>query len=119
VVVEDPRIAPHQPYRGLRVLDERTLRCGYADGFEPFVLHQYLEKPWIKPMYNGAYSRLLRRLWLGDDVALPFPREEVPRRMRTGALALAERKLVDWGDLARWYALDVIPERIGARRNAR
>lgn len=119
LIVEEPRIAPHQPYRGLRVVDERTLRCTYRDGFEPYVLHQYLEKPWVKPMYHGAYSRLLRRLWLGGDVALPFPRDEVPRRLRTGPRALAERKLVGWADLIRWYARDVIPERLGTRRAER
>jgi hypothetical protein len=118
VAILDTRLAPHQPYRGLRILDEATLRCAYRDGTEPLVLHQYLEKPWIEPIYHGPYSRLLSRLWLGHDVALPFPEHEVPLRMRSGLRARLHRKLVDFQDLARWYVRDVIPEWIAARRGA-
>jgi hypothetical protein len=115
LVVESPRLAPHQPYRGLRLDDEASLRCSYADGTRPYVLHQYLEKPWLRPMYHGIYSKLLSRLWLGDDVAVRMPAGEIPRRMRRGTLARIERRLVDAGDLVRWYTRDVIPERLGAR----
>lgn len=110
------RLAPHQPYRRLRIADERALRCAYDDGTEPYVLHQYLAKPWVEPMYHGIYSRLLARLWLGDDVPIPLPPSEVPLRMRPGALARVVRKAVDAWDLARWYARDVIPEWIAERR---
>jgi hypothetical protein len=110
LVVESARAAPHQPYRGLRIVDQATLECAYEDGSQPFVLHQYLGKPWVSPMYHGIYSQLMRRLWLGDDVAIAFPADEVPSRMRRGRLASVERKLVDVGDLARWYVRDVIPE---------
>jgi hypothetical protein len=116
VAVLDTRLAPHQPYRGLRIVDEVTLRCAYRDGIEPFVLHQYLEKPWIEPIYHGPYSRLLSRLWLGPDVAVPFPEHEVPLRMRNGLRARLHRKWVDFRDLAGWYVRDVIPEWIAARR---
>jgi hypothetical protein len=116
LVALDQRLAPHQPYRGLRMRDERTLRCAYADGAEPYVLHQYLGKPWIDPMYHGIYSRALSRLWLEPDVAVRMPPEEVPFRMRRGTAALAARKAVDFADLVRWYARDVIPEWIASRR---
>ena len=70
-------------------------------------------------MYHSIYSRLLARLLTGDDVAIRMPREEVPRRMRRGAAALAERRLTDAADLARWYARDVIPEWLTRRRERR
>jgi hypothetical protein len=113
--VIDRRLAPSQPYRRLRIRDTKALRCAYRDGTEPFVLHQYLAKPWLEPMYHGIYSQLLSRLWLGDDVALRLPEEEVPLRMRSGLRARAVRKRADLVDLVRWYARDVIPEWIEAR----
>jgi hypothetical protein len=116
LVTVDGRLAPHQPYRGLRVIDEVTLRCAYRDGTEPYVVHQYLKKPWIDPMYHGIYSRLLSRLWLGPGLAVPFPEGDVPLRMRPGLRARLARKRVDAQDLLRWYARDVIPEWIEARR---
>jgi len=115
VEVLDPSLAPSQPFRGLRLLEEATLRCAHRDGTEPYVLHHYLGKPWLEAMYHGLYSRLLARLLLGDDVAVKVPEEEVPLRMRSGPRALLERKRVDAHDLVRWYARDVIPEWIGAR----
>lgn len=119
LVALDSRLAPHQPYKGVRLVDEVSLRCEYPDGARPYVLHQYLEKPWIRPMYHGIYSRLLSRLWLADDVPLRLAADEVPLRMRSGGLALLERKRVDFTDLARWYARDVIPEWFAAQRERR
>ena len=37
-------LAPNQPYRGLRIVDERRLRCAYDDGVEPYVLHHYRQQ---------------------------------------------------------------------------
>ncbi len=118
LIVESARIAPHQPYRGLRIVDEATLACAYADGSAPQVLHQYLGKPWLEPMYHGIYSRLLTRLWLDDDVAIKLPQHEVPATMRRGTLALLRRKRADFADLTRWYARDVIPQWTRARRDS-
>jgi hypothetical protein len=115
IVDLDHRLAPNQPFRRLRVVDEETLRCSYPDGTEPYVLHQYLRKPWLEPMYHGIYSRLLSRLLLGPDVAISLPQSAVPLRMRNGALARLERKRVDLQDLVRWHVRDVIPEWVGAR----
>jgi hypothetical protein len=118
LVALEERLAPHQPYRGLRMVDERSLRCAYADGTEPYVLHQYLGKPWVEPTYHGIYSRALSRLWLEGDVALPLAEDEVPLRMRRGPRALAARTAVNAFDIARWYARDVIPEWIAEKRGA-
>ena len=118
LIVESARIAPHQPYRGLRIVDETTLACAYADGSQPHILHQYLGKPWLEPMYHGIYSRLLSRLWLDDDVAIKLPVHEVPPTMRRGTRALLRRKRADLTDLTRWYVRDVIPEWTRARRDS-
>jgi len=118
LVVADKRLAPHQPYHGLRIIDEAKLRCAYRDGSEPYLLHQYLDKPWLRPMYHGIYSQLLSRLWLGDDVAIRFPESEVPLRMRPGRRAWASRKCFNLQDLIRWYARDVVPEWVARRRGS-
>ncbi|HEX6116097.1 MAG TPA: hypothetical protein VFY99_03285 [Solirubrobacterales bacterium] len=104
VEVLDPRLAPVPPLNELRVLDPATLRCAYDDGVEPYVLHHFVVKPWLEPLYHGPYSQLLRRLWLGDDVAIPIAEEELPRRLRRGWPARIERRAVDVWDLGRWYA---------------
>jgi hypothetical protein len=96
-------LCPNPPFRGLRISDERRLRCVHADGTEPYALHQFVRKPWLEPMYHGVYSRLLARLLLSDDVAIKVPSERVPVRMRTGVRARAERTLVNAIDLGRWY----------------
>ena len=78
-------LAPVPPFHGLEITDARTLRCRAADGTEPYLIHQFVRKPWVEPMYHGIYSRLLRRLWLGEDVAIRLDERELPRRLRTGA----------------------------------
>ena len=110
LVAFEHRLAPTQPFEGLSLASEATLACEYADGARPFVLHHYLEKPWLRPMYHGIYSRLLSRLLLGPDVAVAVPAEAMPLRMRQGPLAWANRKLVDVWDLARWRGRDLIPK---------
>jgi hypothetical protein len=119
VVGLDAGLAPIQPFRGLRLLDEGRLRCAYADGTEPFVVHHFIRKPWLDRVYHGIYSRLLARSLLGDDVAIRVPEEAIPLRLRNGVLARLERKRVDVQDLVRWYARDVIPEWIEARTAGR
>jgi hypothetical protein len=119
LVVREHRLAPNQPFDGLRLVSERRLRCAYADGAEPFVLHHYLSKPWLEPMYHGIYSRLLARLLLGDDVAIPVPEAAVPLRMRSGALAWLERKRVDVPDLIGWRVRGLLPEQAVARLDER
>jgi hypothetical protein len=120
VIALQNRLAANPPYRGLRMVDEYDLRCAYSDGTEPFVLHQYVRKPWLERMYHGIYSRLLARLLLAPDVAVRVPESAVPLRMRRGVRAALVRKAVDLADLTRWYLRDVVPERVAAlgRREA-
>lgn len=110
----DKRLAPTPPYRGLRVVDEASLRCRHSDGLEPLIVHQYIRKPWLEPTYNGVYSRLLSRLLVGDDLVIPVPERTVPRRLRRGPAATAERALVNLRDAPRWHfgdpLVDSVPE---------
>jgi hypothetical protein len=91
----DHALAPVPPFPGLRVLDETTLRCSYADGREPFALHHVLAKPWLTATRWNEYSRLLGRLLLARDVAVRLEPESVPRRFRPGATAWLERRRND------------------------
>lgn len=107
----DHVLAPNPPFAGLRLLDEQRLRCAYDDGTSPYVLHHYLRKPWLEPMYHGIYSRLLARLLLGGDLAIRVPAEAVPLRMRRGPLARLERLRVDAIDLLGWRLRGALPGR--------
>jgi hypothetical protein len=97
----DHRLAPNPPFRGLRLLDEKTLACSYADGVAPYVLHHFHRKPWLDRIYHGLYSRLLARLLLYPDLAVKVPEREVPLRLRPGLVARAERMRVDVQDVFR------------------
>ncbi|HEX6116092.1 MAG TPA: hypothetical protein VFY99_03260 [Solirubrobacterales bacterium] len=103
VVALDARLAPMIPFEGVELIDVATLRCAYADGTEPYLLHHSLSpKPWQHPAYEGVYARLLRRLLTGDDVAIRLPEEEIPRWLRAGALPAAERLAVKARQQLRW-----------------
>jgi hypothetical protein len=119
IVALENRLAPNPPFRGVRIVDEGTLQCAHRDGIEPYVLHQFVRKPWLERMYHGIYPRLLARLLLSDDVEVRVPESEVPRRMRRGPIASAERALVNAADLGRYYVGDLLPERIEALRSRR
>ena len=113
------RLAPSMPpFPGLGLLDAEALRCAYADGTEPYVVHHILpDKPWLRPMYDAIYSRLLKRLLIGPGLAIRVPSEVLPLRMRTGPLAYAERKRVDAAVRIRWHvgiAVHRIRTRLGA-----
>ncbi len=108
VVTLDNRLAPNPPFRGLRLLDERAVRCGYGDGAEPFVLHHFHRKPWLDEIYHGLYSRLLARLLLGEDVAVRVSESDVPLRLRTGTRARLERARVDARDLFARYVREPV-----------
>ncbi|MGI8461995.1 MAG: hypothetical protein ACR2OC_10230 [Solirubrobacterales bacterium] len=111
----EARLASTPPFRKLRLLDETALRCAYPDGAEPHVLHQFVRKPWLEPMYHGIYSRLLARCLLAGDVPVRVPDEEVPLRMRSGSRARLDRSFVNARDLGRFYLGDVLPGWIGNR----
>ena len=103
VVAKELRLAPMIPFEGLQVAGGRSLRCVYSDGTEPFLVHHSLSpKPWQRPAYDGVYSRLLRRLLNGQDVAVRVPEREIPLGLRTGGLSAAERLRVKARDQIRW-----------------
>jgi hypothetical protein len=96
-------LAATPPYAGISITDENSLRCVGADGREPYLLHQWLiPKPWMAPTYDGVYTRLLRRLLGGPDLAIEVPRRSIPLRLRTGPLAYAERQRVNLREQLRW-----------------
>ena len=70
------------------------------------MLHHFHRKPWLEPMYHGLFSRLMARLLLGPDLALGLAADQVPLRMRSGAIARAERARVDAVDVFRRYVLN-------------
>jgi hypothetical protein len=119
IVALDHNLAATPPFPRLKAVDVGVLRCAYPDGVEPYVLHQYVRKPWLERMYHGIYPRLLARLLLGDDVAIRVPDGEVPLRMRDGVRARLDRTLVNAVDLGRWYLTEVAPERLAALRGRR
>jgi hypothetical protein len=110
----DNRLASNPPFRGLRVVDESTLRCAYGDGTEPYLIHHFTAKPWLESTFDGVYSRLLRRLLTGADLPVRVPKSWIPLRMRTGPFAYANRKLVNVREQLRWRVLKPLAARTGA-----
>ena len=109
------RLAATPPFRGLKIADAATLRCAYRDGTEPYLLHQYVRKPWLEPTFDAPYSRLLRRLLTGDDVAIRVPPEALPVWLRADEPARAERARINARDFLRWHLGDRLPEPIAVR----
>jgi hypothetical protein len=88
----DRRLEATVPFAGLRVVDERRLRCAYEDGTAPYAVHHILPvKPWIEPTIPGVYTELLVRLLGARDVAIRVPRRLLPLHLRPGLAASAER----------------------------
>ena len=108
----EARLAPTPPFAGLSLADERSLRCLYDDGVEPYLVHHHVAKPWLEPTHHGVYSRLLRRLLVSDDVAVRVPEDRIPLRLRTGLRAFAERKRINARERFRWH----VREPLAARR---
>jgi hypothetical protein len=93
VTIHEQELAPHPPFAGVSVTDLHSASCAYDDGHAPYLLHHMLkQKPWLTPRLSTPYSKLLPRLWLGEDVAIRVPPEDVPMRFRTGAVAVLERR---------------------------
>lgn len=102
VVVLEHRLAPHPPFRGLKIVDPVHLRCEYADGVEPFALHHIQRKPWLHSLPRNAYSELLSRLLTAPDLPLRLMQSELPLRLRDGALGQLDRGLISaWAALMR------------------
>ena len=117
IVELEGRLMSFPPFEDLRVVDERALRCAFSDGAEPYVLHHWNAKPWLEPSHHGPYSRLLRRLLLGDDVPVRVPEEMMPLRLRSGPLAWADRMRVNARERLRWHVGEPLAARVG--RSAR
>jgi hypothetical protein len=111
-------LAPEPPFPGLRMLDDQELRCAYGDGSEPYVLHHLGAKPWLVPMRDSPYSRLLSRLLLGPGIELRVPEAEVPLRLRQGFLAGAGRMLAGLQDRFRSSVREPLSWRVGSRAEA-
>lgn len=119
VLTIDSRLAALPPFDGLALVDEGSLRCAYEDGAAPYVIHHHTSKPWLEPTYHGIYSRLLRRLLIGPDVAVRVPQGDLPLRLRSGLRAYAERKRVNARERVRWHVREPLKARARARRERR
>jgi hypothetical protein len=109
------RLAPNPPFKGLRVIDEATLRCAHRDGTQPYALHHFAPKPWLEPTHHGVYSRLLHRLLTGDDVAVVAREEELPLRLRSGFRAWLARQRVNARESFDWRVRKPLAARFKAR----
>ena len=118
IIALDHRLAPEPPFAGLRLMGEDALRCAYDDGGEPYVLHHLGPKPWMVPVRESLYSRLLARLLVGPGVLLSVPDADVPLRLRDGLLADAGRKLANAQDRLRSSVWEPLSWRVGARVDA-
>jgi hypothetical protein len=119
VTAIDERLAPTPPFAGLRLLDERSLRCAYSDGAEPYLVHHHVTKPWLEPTYHGVYSRLLRRLLVADDVPVRVPPRLIPRRLGQGLGALAARKRTNARQRLRWHVEEPLRALVARRQGKR
>ncbi len=115
VVTVEHRLAPTPPYRELRLRDEATLRTAYRDGTEPYVLHQFVRKPWLEPTLDTVYSRLLRRLLTGPDVAVRVAERDIPTHVRGGVRGGAARARGNARHFVRWELPDLLPDAVGSR----
>jgi hypothetical protein len=103
VVSLDSRLAPMPPFDGLRIVDAERLQCVGEGDIQPYLVHQSLPwKPWLEPIYDGIYSRLLRRLLVGPDIAIRVPAGDIPLTLRSGVRAAAKRRRVNAREQLRW-----------------
>ena len=111
----DSRLSATPPFDGLAVRDLAALRCSYPDGAEPFLVHHHVVKPWLEPTHHGVYSQLLRRLLIGDGLALRPPEEDVPPHLRRGSRAWATRTRVNARERLRWHVREPLAARLRGR----
>ena len=112
----DARLASTPPFDGLRLIDESTLRCAYEDGTEPFLVHHHVVKPWLEPTHHGVYSRMLRRLLIGEDLAIRVPASELPLRFRSGLRSFAARERINLSEAFRYRVREPLATRLGVGR---
>ncbi len=113
------RLMAPRAFEPPEVTDVDRLEVRFDDGLEPYVVHHILPaKPWLKPMHEGAYSRLLKRCLTGPGLAIEVPERMVPLRMRSGTAARLERKRIDASVWLRWHLgtrVDRLRARLGIR----
>jgi hypothetical protein len=95
ITMLEHRLAPMPPFRGLCLIDQRTLLCRYADNSQPFLLHHIMAKPWLNATRTTIYSLLLSRLLLAPDVPLQLEPRQLPLRLREGWLSAVDRHRAD------------------------
>jgi hypothetical protein len=117
-VTLEHRLAPEPPFAGLRLLDADALGCVHEDGTEPYVLHHLGPKPWLVPMRESPYSRLLTRLLVGPGLAIEVPEADVPLRLRQGLMAGASRTLAGLRHRFRASVREPLAWRVGAGTGA-
>jgi hypothetical protein len=118
VIPLDRRLVAEIPFQNLAVVDQRSLRCAYDDGTEPYVVHHVLDaKPWLEPTPGGVYSRLLQRTLAGPGLAMRVPPTQVPLRLRTGLRAQVERKRVNAWVRLRSHAGGGLPSQLRTMRD--
>jgi hypothetical protein len=118
VVALDHSLAPEPPFAELRVVDDDTLDCAYDDDVAPYVLHNLGPKPWIAPVRESIYSRLLVRLLTGPRIALRVPESKLPLRLRQGRAAGAARRFAGLQDRLRSSVWEPLSWRAGSRIDA-
>jgi hypothetical protein len=110
----DSDLAPMPPFDEVELLSIDPLRCTGRGGLEPFLIHQSMPwKPWNVPMYDGVYSRLLRRMLVGPDLAIRVPEAEVPRTLRDGVMGALSRRRVNAVEQVQWRVGGWAKERFG------
>jgi hypothetical protein len=116
IVSLDSRLAPMPPFDGLRLPRRGSTRSLSEDGPEPYLVHQSLPlKPWLEPLYEGVYSRLLRRMLVGPDLPIRVPEDQIPLTLRSGVRASAERQRVKLREQLRWRVGGFLRDRLGIR----
>ncbi|GAA2758391.1 hypothetical protein [Actinopolymorpha rutila] len=93
--IREHRLAPHPPFRGLRLIDSNALACAYPDRTRPYFLHHTMGKPWLQATRRTIYSTLLSRLLLAPDVTVRLDPRQVPLRLRPGRLGSVDLRRAD------------------------
>ncbi len=103
----------------VEILDPERLDCR-LEGDRPYLLHYWgSPKPWERSAWTrvdgDAYVRLLPRVLLGDDVAIPVAPGELPSWLRQGPRGRLERRALGGVNRLARGLLAHLPEGTGER----
>lgn len=103
----------------VEILDPERLDCRLA-GDRPYLLHYWgSPKPWETNAWTrvarDAYVRLLPRVLLGDDVAIPVAPNELPPWLRRGRHAELQRRALSGANRLARGLLAHLPDGAGDR----